>query len=84
MPNQDPPDPEIVARLSMSITRLARVLRQQEPIRSRPAAAAALGTIVTQGPISLGDLAAAERVSPSNCRRRSSSVAAVPPPTSGR
>jgi DNA-binding MarR family transcriptional regulator len=59
------PDPELVARLSMSVTRLARMLRQQEPARSRPATAAALATIVTQGPISLGDLATAERVSPS-------------------
>jgi DNA-binding MarR family transcriptional regulator len=65
MSTRPAPDPELVARLSMSVTRLARVLRQQEPSRSRPATAAALATIVTQGPISLGDLAAAERVSPS-------------------
>jgi DNA-binding MarR family transcriptional regulator len=58
-------DPDLVARFGLSVTRLARVLRQQESTRSSPAAAAALATIVTEGPISLGDLAAAERVSPS-------------------
>lgn len=58
------PDPALVARLSLSVTRLARVLRQQEPARSSPAAAAALATIVRRGPITLGDLAAAEQVAP--------------------
>jgi hypothetical protein len=61
-----PPDPELVARLSMSITRLARRLSQPQPPRSRPATAAAPATIVTQGPNRLGDLAAAAQVSPSD------------------
>jgi DNA-binding MarR family transcriptional regulator len=59
------PDPDLLARLSLSVTRLARILRQQEEARPTPAAAAALATIVRDGPISLGDLALAERVSPS-------------------
>jgi DNA-binding MarR family transcriptional regulator len=59
------PDPELVAQLSLSVTRLARVLRQQATSRSTPAAASALSVIVLRGPISLGDLALAERVSPS-------------------
>jgi DNA-binding MarR family transcriptional regulator len=65
MPPLPAPDPDLVARLSLAITRLARVLRQQESTRTTPAAASALSTIVLHGPISLGDLAQAERVSPS-------------------
>jgi len=58
-------DPALIARLSLSVMRLARVLRQQEPSRSTPAGASVLATIVQQGPITLGDLATAEGVSPS-------------------
>lgn len=65
MPPRLLPDPDLVARFSLSVTRLARVLRQQEMSRTSPAAASALATIVKDGPISLGDLAVAERVSPS-------------------
>lgn len=57
-------DPEIVARLSLSVTRLARVLRQHQNAEwMTPAAAATFATIVRDGPIALGDLAEAERVS---------------------
>src|SRR5262245_58494639 len=65
MASRRPLDPDLVARFSLSVTRLARALRQQEATRTTPAAASALGTIVKSGPITLGDLAAAERVSPS-------------------
>jgi DNA-binding MarR family transcriptional regulator len=58
-------DSDVVGRLSLSITRLARILRQQDSSRLTPALASALATIVRQGPISLRDLAAAEGVSPS-------------------
>jgi DNA-binding MarR family transcriptional regulator len=58
-------DDELIGRFSLSITRLARILRQQEPSRSSPAAAAAMATIVRDGPLTLGELAAAEGVSPS-------------------
>jgi DNA-binding MarR family transcriptional regulator len=58
-------DDELIGRFSLSITRLARVLRQQEPLRSSPAAAAAMASIVRDGPLTLGELAAAEGVSPS-------------------
>ncbi len=57
-------DPELVARLSLAVARLARVLRQHhdtEPMT--PAVSAAFSTIVQHGPISLTELAAAERVS---------------------
>jgi DNA-binding MarR family transcriptional regulator len=65
MPRRPAADPVLVGRLSLSITRLARVLRQQETSRTTPAEAAVLATIVRDGPIALGDLAAAEQVSPS-------------------
>jgi DNA-binding MarR family transcriptional regulator len=65
VPPAPPPDPELLARLSLSVTRLSRMLRQQDEVTRAPAAAAALATIVRDGPISLGDLAAAEQVSPS-------------------
>jgi DNA-binding MarR family transcriptional regulator len=65
-PTPDPdPNPELLARFSLAVTRLARILRQQEAARPTPAAESALATIVRDGPISLGDLALAERVSPS-------------------
>lgn len=62
-------DDALVARFSLSVTRLARVLRQQEDKGGSPAAAAALATIVTDGPITLGELAVAEQVSPSTITR---------------
>jgi DNA-binding MarR family transcriptional regulator len=62
-------DDALVARLSLSVTRLARLLRQQEGPGVSPAAAAALSTIVTEGPITLGELAVAEQVSPSTITR---------------
>ena len=58
-------DSDEVGRLSLSITRLARILRQQDSSQLTPALASALATIVWQGPLSLRDLAAAEGVSPS-------------------
>jgi DNA-binding MarR family transcriptional regulator len=62
-------DDALVARLSLSVTRLARLLRQQEGKGLSPAAAAALATIITDGPITLGELAVAEQVSPSTITR---------------
>jgi len=58
------PDPERVARLSLAVARLARVLRQHHDAEwMTPAVSAAFATIVREGPISLTDLASAERVS---------------------
>jgi DNA-binding MarR family transcriptional regulator len=65
MANPPDIDTEFVGRLSLSVTRLARVLRQKESGRLPPAAASMYAIIVRDGPISLGDLAAAEGVSPS-------------------
>ena len=62
-------DADLVARLGLSVTRLARLLRQQKDLELAPAAASALATIITDGPISLGGLAVAEQVSPSTVTR---------------
>ena len=76
VPRRSAADPVLVARLSLSVTRLARVLRQQETSRTTPAEAAVLATIVRDGPLTLGDLAAAEKVSPSTITKIVSSLEA--------
>lgn len=55
---------EIAASLRLSVTRLARLLRQQDPAGLSPAVATALGTIWREGPVTLSRLAAVERVTP--------------------
>ena len=65
MTAQPADDGDFLARFSLSITRLARMLRQNESTRLTPTAAATLATIVRRGPITLGDLAMAEGISPS-------------------
>ena len=57
-------DAELADRLSMAAMRLARLLRQQDEGELTPTMRAALGTISSDGPITLGDLAAIERVAP--------------------
>ena len=51
-------------RLRLAVTRLARRLRQQSDIGASPTQLSALATIARLGPMTLGDLAAAERVQP--------------------
>ncbi len=58
------PQPETAERLRLSIARLARLLRQQDDSGLGPTVTAALSTVAKHGPISLGDLAARERVAP--------------------
>jgi DNA-binding MarR family transcriptional regulator len=55
---------EIAARLRQSVFRLARLLRQQDDSGIAPALIAALATIDREGPITLGDLAEREQLSP--------------------
>jgi DNA-binding MarR family transcriptional regulator len=55
---------DLAARLRLSVTRLARRLRQQADVGVSPTQLSALATIERHGPITLGDLAAAERVQP--------------------
>jgi DNA-binding MarR family transcriptional regulator len=56
--------PALPARLRLAITRLARRLRQQGETSASPTQLAALATIERDGPITLGGLAAVERVQP--------------------
>ena len=55
---------DVAARLGIAVTRLARLLRQQDTSQLTPTARAVLGTIDREGPITLGDLAAREQVAP--------------------
>ena len=57
-------DEELVGRLRFSIARLARLLRQQDTTGLTPTASAMLATIARTGPLTLGELAAAEQVAP--------------------
>ena len=64
------PDPvEVAGRLRLSITRLARILRQQDQLGLTPTLTAALATIGREGPLTLGELAASEQVSPPTVTR---------------
>ncbi|MEX1145668.1 MAG: MarR family transcriptional regulator [Acidimicrobiia bacterium] len=59
------PDTGLAEQLRLAITRLARRLRQHgDPGDASPTQLSALATIERRGPITLGDLAAAERVQP--------------------
>ena len=62
-------DPELAARLRLALNRLARRLRSQTPGDLSPSRTSALVTIELQGPITLGRLAASERVTPPGITR---------------
>jgi DNA-binding MarR family transcriptional regulator len=55
---------EAAARLRVSATRLARILRRQADTGLSPSQLSALTAIETRGPLTLGDLAELERVAP--------------------
>jgi DNA-binding MarR family transcriptional regulator len=55
---------ELAGRLRLASARLHRRLRQEAHTGLSPSQQSALGTIDLQGPITLGDLAAAEQVTP--------------------
>jgi DNA-binding MarR family transcriptional regulator len=57
-------DTDLAERLRLAVTRLARRLRQQSEVDASPTQLSALSTIEHRGPITLGELAAAERVQP--------------------
>jgi DNA-binding MarR family transcriptional regulator len=57
-------DTDLAEHLRLAVTRLARRLRQQGDTDASPTQLSALATIERRGPITLGDLAAAERVQP--------------------
>jgi DNA-binding MarR family transcriptional regulator len=56
--------PDLADHLRLVVTRLARRLRQQADADTSPTQLAALSTIERRGPLTLGDLAASERVQP--------------------
>jgi len=55
---------DLADHLRLVVTRLARRLRQQTDADASPTQLAALSTIERRGPLTLGDLAALERVRP--------------------
>lgn len=65
-----PADPtEVAGRLRLSVTRLARILRQQDAASLGPTLSSALATVHHCGPLTLGDLAAREHVTPPSITR---------------
>ncbi|HUW02003.1 MAG TPA: MarR family transcriptional regulator [Acidimicrobiales bacterium] len=70
MPPSDPTttrsdgDLESVAHLRVAVARLGRLLRQQAGDSLSPTLQSALVTIDQRGPLSLGDLGAAEQIAP--------------------
>ena len=62
-PSVEPVEPvEVAGRLRVSVTRLARIMRQQEESGLTPTLRAALATVARHGPLTLGALAAHEQV----------------------
>jgi DNA-binding MarR family transcriptional regulator len=55
---------ELAGRLRLAVARLARILRQQDPSDLGTGPSSALATINRHGPLTFGELAAAERISP--------------------
>jgi DNA-binding MarR family transcriptional regulator len=60
---------EVAARLRLPVTRLARILRQQDQLGLTPTQTAALATIGREGPLTLSELAASEQVAPPTVTR---------------
>jgi DNA-binding MarR family transcriptional regulator len=54
----------LAGQLRLSITRLARILRQQDAGSLGPTMSSALATITHEGPLTLGELASREHVAP--------------------
>jgi DNA-binding MarR family transcriptional regulator len=67
----EPALPELidVARLRTALLRLSRRLRRHEVADLTPTQLSALATVSRDGPLRLGDLAAAERIAPSTLTR---------------
>jgi DNA-binding MarR family transcriptional regulator len=67
-------DPELSARLRLVLNRLARRLRTQTPEDLSPSLISALVTVGLRGPITLGQLAIRERVTPPSITRMVASL----------
>jgi DNA-binding MarR family transcriptional regulator len=70
-PAAEPALPELIdfARLRTALLRLSRRLRRHEVADLTPTQLSALSTVSRDGPLRLGDLAAAERIAPSTLTR---------------
>jgi len=66
--------PELAARLRLVLNRLARRLRAQAPQDLSPSRTSALVTIELQGPITLGQLARCEHITPPSITRMAASL----------
>jgi DNA-binding MarR family transcriptional regulator len=62
-------DAELAARLRLAVTRLSRRLRHQGETGISASQLSALATVDRSGPMTLGDLAAAEQVQPPSMTR---------------
>jgi DNA-binding MarR family transcriptional regulator len=62
-------DTDLAARLRLAVTRLARRMRQQAAGEATPSQLSALASVDRLGPITLGELAAVERVRPPSMTR---------------
>lgn len=62
-------DAELAAQLRLSVTRLARRLRQKSDVEATASQISALATIERLGPLTIGELSAAERVQPPSMTR---------------
>ena len=62
-------DTELAARLRLAVARLARRLRQQADVEVTASQLSALATVERVGPVTLGELASFERVSPPSMTR---------------
>ncbi len=65
----EPAGVELAARLGMAVTRLQRQLRRQSADVLTLTQLSALSTVERQGPLTLGELAACERVAPPTVTR---------------
>jgi DNA-binding MarR family transcriptional regulator len=63
-PTKAVPSADLPARLRLVVTRLSRQLRQRAVVDLTPSQISALATIDRTGPVTLGELAALERVQP--------------------
>ena len=62
-------DTELAARLRLAVTRLARRLRQKSDVEATASQISALATVDRLGPLTIGELSAAERVQPPSMTR---------------
>ena len=81
---------ELAGQLRLSITRLARILRQQDTLGLGATLTSALATVNHHGPLTTGELATREHVAPPSITRvvdkleQQGLVARRPHPTDGR